>query len=317
MQGQPGLMSLEALLSLHVSFPGSLRWRRAETRQENQGRSKSWGSGHRGQAAGPPAACACPHGEGWEGQPGVGGAAGGTLRLPSPPQEMLGEGNAPQMQLDSAGAPVHHVAPPPGAGRSASLLASYRLLPERHSRPCSGASCTCRGPARLGLRSDRWGILQPRASSCLRTADPAASTLPGRAPPSPRPARQGPQPRQSPTSPRRPALTAVAEVPRQMALGAAERESVQPGAEAAESAGRQGRRGLRPSAGCAQHGGWTGCWGRCQETAPGGSWGPEGAGQRATLLGPLPGDGARRALGTGRGGAAGPPLGAVVSLPWG
>lgn len=253
MQGQPGLMS-GALLSLHVSFPGSLKWWRAERGRRTRDGPSPGGAATGARLQAPQQRVRAPT-EGCEGQPGVGGAAGGTLRLPLPPQEMLGEGNAPQMQLDSAGAPVHHAAPPPGAGRSASLLPSYRLLPERPSRPCSGVSCTCRGPARLGLRSDRWGILQPRASSCLRTGGPAASTLPGRAPPSPRSARQGPQPRQSPTSPRRPALTAVAEVPRQMALGAAEREPVQPGAEAAEGAGRQGRRRLSASAGGAQHGG--------------------------------------------------------------
>lgn len=85
-----------------------------------------------------------------------------------------------------------------------------------------------------------------------------------------------------------PALTAVAEVPGQVALGAAEREPVQPGVEAAG-----GRGGAR--SGCTQHGGGAGCWARCWEPEPERPRGPDGEGQgdgkgRGGLLGPLPGD---------------------------
>lgn len=176
MQGQPGLMSLEVFLSLHISLPGPLRWRRTETRRENSGQSTSWGSGHRGQPAGPPAACGCPRGEGWESRPGVGGAAGRALRLPPPPQEMLGEGNSPQLQLDAAGGACRpRGSSSRGRPHGGPVSASGPFLPERPSRPCSGVSCTCREPARLGrfagtgraLRSDRWASFsRERAPAC-------------------------------------------------------------------------------------------------------------------------------------------------------
>lgn len=80
-----------------------------------------------------------------------------------------------------------------------------------------------------------------------------------------------------------PALTAVAEVPGQVALGAAEREPVQPG----------GGRGARGEAAAAASMAGAGCWARCWETEPERLRGPDGEGQgdrkgRGGLLGPLP-----------------------------
>lgn len=79
-----------------------------------------------------------------------------------------------------------------------------------------------------------------------------------------------------------PAHTAVAEVPGQVALGAAEREPVHPGVEA----GKQ-RRDPGARCGCSLHGGGAGCWARCWETEL--EW---------------LGDPMGRVRGTGRGGAA-------------
>lgn len=93
----------------------------------------------------------------------------------------------------------------------------------------------------------------------------------------------GLDPRAGPPGPR--ALTAVAKVPGQVALAAADRQRVQPGVEAAEGAGRRRRRrgrGARP--GGAQHAGPRRGAGCC--------W-------------PLPGDGAGSACGTGIPGGAG------------